>query len=236
MHVLAGVPFKTVSPFVRAMTGSRPLWFLTGNEGKLAEAQHFLSPLGFQVQTLQVGGITPEVVEPQAEMLEEVARAKLSQARAILEGIGKAGEAVMVEDAGLFVKELGGFPGVYSAYVLATLGNEGLLRLFDEDSSRIAEFRSVAALWDGERQHVGLGVCPGRISTQVVMGNGFGFDPIFIPDDLDSDGIPLPNGKVGMVSTDGIPFGGVSLGTKQKFSHRRRAMAALVDRIGAPSA
>ena len=60
----------------------------------------------------------------------------------------------MVEDAGLFVDHLNGFPGVYSAYVLKTIGCDGMLRLMGEEPARGAEFQAVAALlhrWERPR-------------------------------------------------------------------------------------
>ena len=126
--------------------------FLTGNEGKLAEAVHHLAPLGHEVVHLSVDGI----VEPQAEDLETVARSKLEQAKAHLPN---PNDWLMVEDAGLFVEALDGFPGVYSSYALSTLGNHGLLRLLDhlhsedlhvEAGLRRAEFKAVAALMTPE--------------------------------------------------------------------------------------
>lgn len=218
------------------MGEKQPLWFLTGNKGKLAEAQHLLSPLGFSVKPLEINGQIPEVVEPQASILEEVARSKITQAREILQALGKAGEAVMVEDSGLFINSFEGFPGVYSSYVHSTIGCAGVLKLLNNSTDRKAEFRSLAALWDGERMHIGGGVCPGHISENQISGNGFGYDPIFIPCDLDAKGNPLAVGKIGVVSTDGIPFGGVAIEIKEKFSHRRRALLALVSSLNQPSA
>lgn len=218
------------------MTANRPLWFLTGNKGKLAEAQRILSPLGFDVKPLEINGQIPEMVEPQASILEEIALSKLTQAKEILCVLGREGDAVMVEDAGLFIKSYDGFPGVYSSYVHSTLGCAGILTLMGESDDRRAEFRALTAMWDGQKNHIGSGICPGHIATAQVSGNGFGYDPIFIPCDLDSNEKPLAFGTVGMISTDGIPFGGVSIEMKEKFSHRRRALQALILSIGQPSA
>ncbi|HIK78358.1 MAG: hypothetical protein CXT69_03440 [Methanobacteriota archaeon] len=143
------------------MGEKQPLWFLTGNKGKLEEVQHLLSPLGFLVKPLEINGQITEVIEPQATILEEVARSKLTQARDILQALGKEGEAVMVEDAGLFINSFDGFLGVYSSYVHSTIGCEGVLKLLNKSTDRRAEFRALAALWDGGEMHIGGGVCPG---------------------------------------------------------------------------
>ncbi len=59
----------------------------------------------------------------------------------------------------------------------------------------------------------------------------FGFDPIFIPADLDADGEALPVGEMGDRSTHGTPFGGISMEEKQHYSHRRRALSSLLSHL-----
>ena len=76
----------------------RTVWFMTGNAGKVREAKHVLEPLGFNVQQLIIEGV--EISEPQCDDLEIVARSKLEQARMHLPN---KNDAIMVEDAGLFV-------------------------------------------------------------------------------------------------------------------------------------
>ena len=195
----------------------RPLLFLTGNQGKLKEARDYLTPFGWDVQQFLIRGEVPQVSEPQAASLEEVARAKMQQAVALLfaEGIEAA---IMIEDAGLFIDAFPGFPGVYSAHVLRSIGCEGILRLMEED--RGAEFEAVAMLWDGESTWMGKGNCRGRIAQQSTNNEGFGYDPIFIPEDLE-DG----------TSTDGQPFGAVPAGIKAAFSHRSRALRDLMEKM-----
>jgi len=84
------------------------------------------------------------------------------------------------------------------------------------EEQRAAHFEAVAVLWDGEQTRIGRGVCRGMIALEKVEGEGFGFDPIFIPDDLD-DGS----------STDGKPFGAIPTTLKHRFSHRRLALEEL---------
>jgi len=208
--------------------------FLTGNEGKVAEAKHHLEPLGHDVVQLSVEGI----VEPQAEELETVARAKLEQAKAHLPN---QDDWLMVEDAGLFVEALDGFPGVYSSYALSTLGCHGLLRLLDhlhsedlhvEAGLRRAEFRAIAALMTPDGIFIGEGACMGRIAPAVDGEGGFGFDPVFIPRDLDLSGAPAEIGVQGEVSTHGRTFAAVDMDLKAKFSHRTEALQDLLSQLG----
>jgi XTP/dITP diphosphohydrolase len=220
---------------------ARTIWFLTGNLGKVKEAADHLGPLGYDVHQL----VTPNnaIIEPQSDDLVEVAISKIEQAVSHLPKDADSQDLLMIEDAGLFVESLGGFPGVYSSYVHQTLGCEGIIRLLShlqtEDSIRLAhlraaEFRAVAVLWDNGKRYIGNGVCPGYISEEIEEGNGFGFDPIFVPLDLDSNGRSLSAGEYGVISTDGSSFGAVDIEVKNKFSHRSRALNDLFNQL--PSA
>ena len=96
---------------------------------------------------------------------------------------------------------------------------------------RRAEFQAVAALWTGEEILFGNGICPGWISQKIVGEKGFGFDPIFIPFDLDVIGKPLEPGNYGETSTHGATFASVELDKKQLFSHRMRALNDLISQL-----
>ncbi len=97
------------------------IYFVTSNKGKYAEAQAIFGDL---VQR-DIG-----YAEIQADTLEEVALYGMIEVAARLQG------PVMLEDAGLFVEALHGFPGVYSAYVQKTIGNAGILRLMEGQENR----------------------------------------------------------------------------------------------------
>ena len=92
------------------------IWFLTGNLGKVKEAEQHLNKLGYEVEQLV---IDEEISEPQSDDLYSVAQAKITQA---LPHLANKEDMLLVEDAGLFIEHLNGFPGVYSAYVLKTSG------------------------------------------------------------------------------------------------------------------
>lgn len=87
----------------------------------------------------------------------------------------------ILEDSGLFINSLGGFPGPYSSYIFETLGWEGILKLVGE--SRAAKFYSVIVYVDTDRDiHVFVGEVMGRIKEEGRGDGGFGFDPIFVPE------------------------------------------------------
>ena len=87
--------------------------FVTGNQNKVAEAYGILSPLGFYVEQLFIGGKAPDLVEPQAEEIEEIAKYKLEQAVSLTMGTEFENDAILVEDSGLFIDSLSGFPGPF---------------------------------------------------------------------------------------------------------------------------
>ena len=123
---------------------------------------------------------------------------------------------------------------------LIGFGNAGMLRLLahllSEDpvrSKRLrsASFQAVAVLWDGQELHVGKGICRGSIAYEIGGEGGFGYDPIFIPADLDDQGEPLDPEMLGSVSTHGKTFGAVAAELKHRFSHRRRALDDILEQV-----
>ena len=201
----------------------RTVWFMTGNVGKVREAKHALEPLGFEVKQLVVEGV--EISEPQCDDLEIVARSKLQQAQPHLP---HPDDALMVEDAGLFVDALDGFPGVYSAYVLKTLGCNGMLKLMEGNDNRSAEFQAVAALLLDGDVYISRGVCEGVLAAKASGEDGFGFDPVFVPNDIEREG--------SVYATNGRTFADVDLSIKEKFSHRRKALDGLLELLSTPEA
>jgi XTP/dITP diphosphohydrolase len=178
----------------------RRLYFITSNKGKFLEAKEKLRPLGFSVIQKNLG--YPEI---QAERLEDVALQGITHVRMNFD------EPFMLEDAGLFIEALHGFPGVYSKYVFFTIGLPGILRLLSDIKDREAVFRSVIAYSEpGHKSIIFVGECSGTISTEQRGKNGFGYDPIFHPKGL------------------GKTFGEMTTDEKNKYSHRSKALDKLI--------
>jgi len=147
------------------------LYFATGNRDKLAEVQAILASYGLTVYMLKT-----RKMEIQSNSLREIAL------RAALQ-IAESNKApVLVEDTGLFIEALKGFPGPYSSFVYRTIGNEGILNLMKGKRNRAAVFRSAVAFSPrpGEA-HVFLGQIKGRVAASE-KGKRWGYDPIFEPD------------------------------------------------------
>ena len=185
--------------------------FLTGNQGKLAEAEDLLGPLNWQIKSFEIEGEIPEIIEPQSDNLTTVALAKIAQGVELLASQNRLNESLLVEDSGLFIDALPNFPGVYSSDVLKSIGCEGILRLLDDN--RAAHFLTVAALWTGEAVEVFVGRCDGQIAREIKGQDGFGYDPIFIPDEVDHN----------------RTFAEMTKMEKSTISHRGRALRALFD-------
>jgi len=153
---------------------SRTLTFVTTNKGKAAELREMLAPIGWAV--VQDARGYPEI---QSDSLAEVAAAG---ARHLLDAGLKPPFAL--EDSGLFVAALRGFPGVYSRHALDTIGVPGLLRLMAgvELEMRGASFQAHLLYVDAAGALHGFdGACPGRIADRAAGTGGFGFDPVFVP-------------------------------------------------------
>ena len=114
---------------------------------------------------------------------------------------------MIVEDAGLFIRDLKWFPGTYSSYIQETLGNQGILKLMSDLNDRYAEFRSVIGFCTSKTEpKTFLGTVKGNISYQEKGNYGFAFDPIFYPKGYDKT------------------FGELKREEKNEFSHRRKSL------------
>ncbi|MBS7632074.1 XTP/dITP diphosphatase [Candidatus Bathyarchaeota archaeon] len=178
----------------------RIIFFATGNINKFNEARKVLAEFDLAVALIKV-----KALEIQSNSLEEIAIASVTDA------FSKCNLPIIVEDAGLFVDVLNGFPGPYAAYVYKTIGNAGLLRLLRDEKNRKARFRSVIAYKSAEVETPKLfgGESHGIIVSEERRGDrrsGFGFDPVFKPDE------------------SGKTFAEMSIEEKNLYSHRARAL------------
>jgi len=177
--------------------------FATSNAGKFREAsrgirRHFPDAVVEQDATSY-----PELQEDDVEL---VARGTLE----LVKGNWSDDDIVFVDDSGLFVDALKGFPGVYSSYVFRTIGHPGIGQLLSEVNdikSRSAHFKAVvAAHVPGHGVSLHTGICPGHITTSPAGDGGFGFDPIFVPDGFDRTFAELDIEEKNTVSHRGLAF------------------------------
>jgi XTP/dITP diphosphohydrolase len=182
------------------------------NAKKLAEMQRILAP-AFQVVGLDDVAPYDEVPESGATFADNA----LIKAR---EGFAHTAMPTVADDSGLTVDALNGMPGVLSARWAGAHGDDEanlrlvLAQLSDTPDERLgAAFVCAVAFVDGAREIVVDGHMPGRLIRAPRGSNGFGYDPIFVPDGHDVTSAELPNRE------------------KDAISHRGKALRALAERL-----
>lgn len=187
------------------------------NRKKLAELRRILAPAMPDVEVVGLDDVEQydEVPESGATFAENA----LIKAR---EGNRRTGLPTVADDSGLEVDALNGMPGVLSARWAGRHGDdEANLRLvLDQvshvpDARRTAAFVCVVAYVDGEREVLTGGRMPGRLVRSPRGANGFGYDPIFLPDGYDRTSAEL------------------SVDEKDAISHRGQALRALARELSA---
>ncbi len=145
-----------------------PLNFVTGNKNKAREAQTILQ--------IPINIVDLELDEVQSMDLEYVARKKAEEAFKIV------GKPIMVDDVGVFIDAWNSFPGPFAKYVYEYIGNQKLLTLLKGEENRAVSVVAIIAYYDGENMHLFKGEMKGTISTEERGGQGWGYDPIVIPE------------------------------------------------------
>ncbi|MGI6177104.1 MAG: XTP/dITP diphosphatase [Eubacterium sp.] len=185
------------------------------NRHKIEELETILGGLGFSSVPRDEAGIPPfEVAEDGATFEEN----SFKKAEAIVKA---SGMPAIADDSGLMVDALDGAPGVMSARFAGEHGNtdannKKLLALLDgvPDEKRTAKFVCVITLLFPDGKCItARGECPGKILTSPRGGNGFGYDPLFVPDGYD------------------LTFAEMDEAEKNKISHRAKALSALKGKL-----
>jgi XTP/dITP diphosphohydrolase len=183
----------------------------TRNAGKLREIRSILGRAGLEILSLEDLGDDSEV--------EETGRTFAENARIKALGFARStGETVLGEDSGLEVDALGGAPGVYSARFAGEpqdpeANNALLLDRMQkiEEAERSARYRCAVCLASPDRVIAeAAGDTEGFIAMSAIGTGGFGYDPLFLSEDL------------------GQSFGEAPAEAKHAVSHRGRALHALV--------
>ncbi len=173
---------------------------LTSNEGKFRELEALAKGYGIELEWVR----TPKW-EIQSEDLAEIAKFSAEIAFSTLK------EPVIVEDTGLFIDSLNGFPGPYTSYARKTIGLEGILKLMEGKNDRRARFVTYLAYADSINTKVFVGEVRGVIADSIRGSKGFGFDPIFVPEGSDKT------------------FAEMDVEEKSKHSHRAKAFRAFAE-------
>ena len=187
----------------------KKLVFATNNAHKLEEIQ---SILGEKIEVLSLKDINCDVDIPEtADTLEGNA---LIKAEYIYDHYGLD---CFADDTGLEVEALNGAPGIYSARYAGGDGHDSeanmtkLLHELEGHTNRKAQFRTAICLIEGGEKHLFEGIVKGHIIEERKGDTGFGYDPIFVPEE----------------ST--LTFAEMGNDEKNKISHRARAVARLCE-------
>lgn len=187
----------------------------TGNENKVREIKKLLKDLDIEVLSKKdIGFEKFDVVEDGNTLFENSKKKAVGLAE-------KIDFAVMADDSGIFVDALEGAPGIYSSRYAGEDGNdaannEKLLKALEdvEMKDRTARFKAVITLITEDGQiHEMEGICEGHIGFELKGSNGFGYDPMFIPE--------------GYKET----FGELTDEVKNKISHRAKALLKLRNKL-----
>jgi XTP/dITP diphosphohydrolase len=181
--------------------------FATNNQHKVDEIRHHLANR-FKIITLKEAGINIDIPEPH-DTLEANAREKSSTIHEITK------LNCFSEDTGLEVESLNGEPGVKSARYAGEKSDseKNMIKLLENlkgAENRKAQFRTVISLILNNKEYQFSGICQGEISLSPIGIQGFGYDPIFVPE--------------GGSKT----FAEMDKNEKNQFSHRRKAMDKLI--------
>ncbi len=181
------------------MHASNSVYFATSNDHKFEEARFVLADIGLSTHRLRAKG-----TETQSDDVVEIAT------HAAREAFAKYHRPLFVEDTGLFVNSLNGFPGPYSSYAFRTIGLSGTMRLLSRFEDRSAAFVSAVAYAErAGKPKAFVGRLNGKLVGPPRGSHGFGFDPIFIPEH------------------SRFTLGEMSLESKCEVSHRAIALRAL---------
>lgn len=196
----------------------------TNNAHKLAEMRRILVRMGHTVLSQREAGVLLEPEETGTTFEENAA----IKAQAICEACQKP---TIADDSGLCVDALDGAPGVYSARYAGVHGDDGannrkLLAALQgvPAAQRTAHFTSAVCVWlPGGRHAVYVGHCPGAIDFEEKGENGFGYDPLFIPDEVGMPG----QGAACEANAARRTYAQLSAQEKDAISHRARALALM---------
>jgi len=187
------------------------LIFATNNRNKVAEIQSLVGP-NFTIIPLKEAGIDIDIPEPH-DQLEANA---LEKAMTIF---NLTNQACFSEDTGLEIAALDGAPGVKSARYAGENCNpqaniDLVLSKMTGVENRTAQFRTVICLiWENQTYYF-EGICKGQILNNMQGENGFGYDPIFVPDGASKS------------------FANMTMEEKNTYSHRKKAVTQLFEFLG----
>lgn len=189
----------------------------TQNKHKIEEIEAIIKEFGMEVVSRKDAGVPDFEIEEDGDTFEYNSRKKAEEIMRV------CGKITIADDSGLMVDALSGAPGVYSARFAGeecddSRNNEKLLQLLENvpDAERTAKFVSVITMvYPDGKIIVARGECRGHILRQAQGCNGFGYDPLFVPEGFDKT------------------FAELTAQEKNSISHRARALQTLREKLAA---
>ncbi len=192
------------------MRPEKEIIFITTNKNKVKEVQDLADA---EAKSITIEHLEYDYPELQLAEIESVARESANYIREKM----TLKKPFFLEDSGLFIHALNGFPGPFSAFVFDKIGNEGILKLMADKKGeeRKATFKTVVAFCESPKNAplLFVGTAEGKIAEKIRGKGGFGYDPIF-----EFEGT-------------GKTFAELSIEEKSKISHRSRAFRKLLDHL-----
>ena len=175
---------------------------VTGNANKVLEAERIVGR--------SLRNVPLDLPEIQSLDLLEVLEAKAREA------FSRLGEPVVVEETGLFLDAMNGFPGPLVKWMLEAVGPVGIARACHALGDRGAQARCALAFFDGRRLETAVGETRGELVTEPAGEHGFGWDPVFVPEHCE------------------LTYAQLTPEQKDRFGHRGRAWRAFADLMKTP--
>ena len=184
------------------------LIFATNNQNKVAEIKNVVGDM-YNIVSLKDAGIDIDIPEPHPTLEGNATEKSVTIYKL-------TNQNCFSEDTGLETEALNGEPGVLSA----SYAGEGrsfdanidkLLNALQQKENRKAQFRTVISLMYNGQEHLFEGICKGQIIEERKGNSGFGYDPVFVPEGANKT------------------FAEMTMEEKNKYSHRKKAMAKLIE-------
>lgn len=171
----------------------KTLYFATSNDNKFKEIKELIP----NIKQLKV-----ELREMKTDDIKELAAEKAKEAFQVVK------KPVFVEDTGIFINALNGFPGTNTGWVYKKLdGFNGVMKLMEGIEDRSATFVTVVSYFDGKKSKVFVGEKRGEISAAAQGSDGWGYDPVFMP-----EGMGRTYAELGMEEKNKISHRAIAIG------------------------
>ena len=181
----------------------------SSNKNKIREIKQIFSPLNIDIIGMNEIADIPDI--------EETGNSYYENALIKVKAVSKYTDLpIMSDDSGLEVKALDNMPGIFSARFAEKEGGyipamKKIIEICKEKQEFDAKFICCIVLYNLEKEPLSfMGIVPGKITTEVHEGNGFGYDPFFISDELEKTFAEYP------------------AEVKNKYSHRAKALEKMI--------